>query len=277
MAKDAHNKPIIIEVPNPDDGKQPRFNRGQFEKAIGASGYECDVEKAVRCPCKPLAVKTALPNCENCGGVGWFFVDKKRTFALIQAMNRKTKFINWSEQDRGTSMITTIGGDKLAFMDRFTILELEASFSQQVRISEFKGGLHGFLFYEPLVVDEIFLFESSSKPLIALDDTQYTITENVIRITDLALNTHLKSTEDGKQLSITIRFTHNPVHHIIDIPRELVRLKQSDRDCDNFIKDKQYFPIHAIGRRAHYMFDAPDLSGEGLFNNTVEPPLVPQP
>ena len=99
-----------------------------FEELIQSQGYDAFIDRALRCPCIDKATGQALSTCRNCLGRGWFFIDRTETRLIAQRMDNRKKYENWGEVNRGTASITTKGVDKLGFMDRIILTQLECRF-----------------------------------------------------------------------------------------------------------------------------------------------------
>lgn len=264
--KDAHKKVITTTTaPEVIGDSQPFLKKSDFNKAIFAQGYNSLIERALPCPCVDSATGNALPNCMNCGGTKWVFIDKTATKLLLQSMNTRTKFQNWSEEDRGTVSVSARADNRLAFMDRITNLELSSIHAEVISPRVIQNKLFAFTIYFPIKIDDIFLFESTTSPFIPLSSADFTLVENRIVLIDKFKNLNVK------EFSIVVRYTHNPQFHVIDITREAAAGKAEDCEFDNPTQDKDQFPVHAVARRAHYLLDAPNLAGLSLFDNTVIP------
>lgn len=261
----SHQKSVVATTPPDLSHGQPKFREKPFNDAIFDKGYDIYLEKALRCPCRITANKGALSNCFNCGGTGWVFINKKQTKAVIQSMNRQeSNGKKWTEQDRGTSSVTLRSVDNIAFMDRLTLFHLKANYSEILKLKQVSNGAYTCrTVYQVLDLDQIMLFKGSEDPLYRLNTNQYTITDHGIRVT-----MDLSALEEP---TLTVRYSHNPQFHIIDITRENFLQKGGELNCDpndpGYLKDT-LLPQHAVARRAHYILDAPDLLGESLFNNS---------
>lgn len=283
--RDAHKKKARAVTPADDKFNvlQPIFSQNEFDKAIESKGYDVFIEKGMRCPCYIKNSAAANPMCLNCGGTGWFFFGKKSTVAVIQSMNRRTKFLNWSETDRGTIQVTVKGIDRVAFMDRVTVLEVESIFSQASLV--FKTNLDkyvSFLIYSPTEIDSCFIYDSFDQPLLYLrKDVNFSVVEDRLEFND----TIIQYLDSEQEAQITVRYFHHPTFHIIDINREIVKTFSYD---DRFDEDKelpvlnqeqinpafvkQLMPVNSVARKVHFMLDSPNASGESLYDNT--PPDV---
>ena len=138
----------------------PQFEKQLFDAAIWQKGYDCYVEKAIECPCRGDAENhSALPNCQNCGGVGWVFLNPVKTIALITGVNRDTKYKQWSQELIGNVSITLRDIEQAGFMDRITLLVETAIFSEVKKIRSIQEGLDTsyftFLSYEIKQIEDV--------------------------------------------------------------------------------------------------------------------------
>jgi len=268
--KNSHKKPVTFETP-PESNSQnmSAFIRQDFNDAIYNKGYDAYLEKALKCACVIKANGDALPNCKNCGGTKWIFVNKRLTKMVSMSMNRQTKFLNWTEVDRGTISISVRDTDKLGFMDRVTNLNLVSTYAETVHIRLIDNKLTAYTIYPIVVPTEVYLFVKEDKPLKQLqllDD--FEIVDNRI-----ILNYTKYKNLDLKEISVSVRYTHHPQYHVVDITREAVANQGAMKDCSNPDWAKEYanLPIHGVARKAHYIFDEPNKDGESLFDNTYIP------
>lgn len=270
MAKQSHKKPVTFETPAElNSSSVARLDKQHFDDVVYSKGYDSYIEKAMRCPCSLKVNGDALPNCRNCGGTKFVFINKKLTKVVSQGMNRQTKFLNWSEADRGNISVTVRDDDKLAFMDRITNLNLVSTYAETVRIKKISGKLIAYTIYPIIVPTEVFLFDTSDKPLKQwnlLED--FTLEDNKI-IPNFSKYKNLNLDE----VSISVRYTHHPQYHVIDITRDAVSQMGALKECGNTTLNTEYaaLPISAVARKAHYVFDQPGDNGESLFDNTYIP------
>lgn len=267
MAKTSHRKPVTTKTPEKLlSGGFPSFAKNDFDEAVFGQGYEIHLERALNCPCRNKSSNNPLSNCKNCGGVGWVFIDKTLTRSVIQSMNRQEKYKTWSQDGVGTVSVSLRDDNEIAFMDRITILDLQSHYSEVVRPNLTNGRYVARMIYNPIEVEDAFMFQSFDQKLYPLKvGTHFTIEENRIILSSSLTNV--------SEPSITIRYKHHPQYHIIDITREQVSNRNSlAEQCEpNEPTAKRKIgelPIHAVARRAQYILDSPDLSGESLFDNT---------
>jgi hypothetical protein len=246
----------------------------KFETLIQTQGYDAFIDRALRCPCVDKATGQALSTCKNCLGRGWFFVDRTETRLIAQHMDSNKRYENWSEVNRGTASITTKGIDKLGFMDKIILTQLEEFYSEIIRPIYFQGEIIAYPVYEPLKVTDMFLFASDNEKLINIKEDEYVIDGNKI-VFDLGIQDKISIDDMNVKnkseipISISIRYSHFPVYHVIDVNRELMKVRES-RFCSYNDEKLRQMPINVLARKAHYLFDAQKF-GEESFENTVLP------
>jgi hypothetical protein len=265
------DKRIVFQTPptivNPRVGWRTR----DFEELIQAHGYDAYIDKALRCPCGDKSNGQALSTCRNCLGRGWIFVDRTETRLIAQHMDSKKRYENWSEVNRGTASITTKASDKLGFMDRIILFQLEEFYSEIIRPIFFENKLIAYPVYEPLEVTNMYLFSEDNEPLVSLTKDDYIIDKNRIEFDPSILefiSINDPNIQDFTQIpvSISIRYSHYPVYHIIEVNRELMRVREG-KLCNVDDKNLVQMPINAMARKAHYIFDAQKYGEEAIDNS----------
>lgn len=238
---------------------QAFFKKNDFDVTIWQHGYDVIVEKALRCPCKSRGTDN-LSSCKNCGGSGWFFINPKQTKAIMHSMNLQTNFREWSEVNVGTVNISVRDIDKLAFMDRITLLQGNSVHSQTIFTHFYKGALFAFLDYTPKEVEEVYMFVNGETKLILLqENSDYSMIDYKIIID--------KKYHHLKDVTLSIRYVHSPQFHVIDLPRDVMvsTIKTPDGQ-----KIKASMPVNAVGRRAHYVLNRQSFNGDLYFDNSYE-------
>ena len=265
------DKKIVFQTPptivNPRVGWRTR----DFEELIQAHGYDAYIDRALRCPCVDKSNGQALSTCRNCLGRGWIFVDRTETRLIAQHMDSKKRYENWSEVNRGTASITTKASDKLGFMDRIILFQLEEFYSEIIRPIFFENKLIAYPVYEPIEVTNMYLFSEDNEPLVSLTKDDYIIDKNRIEFDPSILefiSINDPNIQDFNQIpvSISIRYSHYPVYHIIEVNRELMRVREG-KLCNVDDKNLVQMPINAMARKAHYIFDAQKYGEEAIDNS----------
>jgi hypothetical protein len=90
---------LLPQPPTPINVGPPRadFDRGRYDEILYQKGVDCEVEKAIQCPCRTSKIGP-LSTCKNCGGTGWIFVNRRMSRLVLQGMNLQRTDENWSLQ-----------------------------------------------------------------------------------------------------------------------------------------------------------------------------------
>lgn len=255
---------INLQRPSPD------FSVDRFDSAIIKKGYNVYHYRALRCPCLNRENRSPLPNCENCNGLGWFYIEKRQTKALMQGMGNNKKYESWSETNAGSVTITSLFSDDVTYMDKFEIIDLEANFNQMLFTQYYNNTLFAFTVYEPIKIMNIYMFQGSSNPLKTLysKDERPTDWDYFVDKNKIVFNGAKYAFEDD--IAVSVRYKHIPVYCVIDIMRELFKTK--DKSCTDLCDEKDLslrgMPQKSLGRRLHYIFDAKNFSSPSVFDNT---------
>lgn len=261
--------PITAQTPPSLDLPKPHWDVNKFEGLIYNMGYDAYIEKALRCPCCDKATGQALSTCHNCLGRGWFFVDKRQTRVVAQSMENQRRNSQTGEINHGNARITARASDKLGFMDRIMLLDLTAWYTELLNPIEYEDELIAYPVYEPLEISNIYLYGGDNVKLIPLTTSQYNISGNKI-IFDKSLE-ELVPVEDMNQkfpeMTISIRYSHYPVYHIIDEERSLTKVRENG--CSFTDGQLKQVPMLYIGRIAHYIFDAIKYNNSAFENSII--------
>ncbi len=264
--------PTTLQVPLSTIDPRIGWRVTDFEELISSQGYDAYVDRALRCPCIDRATGQALSTCRNCLGRGWFFVDRHETRIIAQSMKNMKRYEEWSEINRGTASITTRGIDKLGFMDRIILTQLEAYYSEVLNPIYFQEKIIAYPVYEPLFVTNMYLFSSDDSKLIPIDEKDFTIVGNRIEFS-LGIQDFIEVTDPNLKdkadipISVTIRYAHYPVYHVIDANRELMRVRE--RNCTMTDEQLRDMPINVLARKAHFIFDAQRFGDDRLENSIL--------
>ena len=251
---------IISPQSLPEGYNQPRpdFIKREIDIVIYQKGYTVIHEKALKCPCKSKESGGQLSSCQNCGGTGWIFINPIETRMIVHSMNLNTQYKEWSELNRGTASITCSDIEKIGFMDRITLSEINTIYSENLFVKEDSEDLLFFTTYPIQSIEYIGLFKGNNVAIERLTkDLDYTYERNII-----VLDSKFDAEDD---LTLTIRYNHNPQYHVIDIPRHAIATKVDDGGIE---RSPITLPIHAIGRYAHYVLDLENIIGNRLIDNS---------
>lgn len=270
MSGDLGSRKVIISQTNPAglETSLPRqdFEISDFDALILQKGNDVFHERAIVCPCK-IKGGDIKPDCQNCAGTGWVFLDKVKTRMLLSSMNVETKYKEWSEEKMGTVSISCMSKDQISFMDRVTIDQDDSIHTQIIYPQLYKKQLFAYTTYIILETLDVFLFLDTNKKLKRLkvgDD--FSFSGNVFILND-------KYYKDEVNLRVSIRYRNSVSYHVIDLTRDIrttfIRNQQTGRE------EAIRMPLHGIGKRAHYILDADRFSTITLFDNSTGDIVTP--
>ncbi len=263
--REAHKKSLVA-IANPDFSVPANtvdlFNTSRFEQAVWEKGYAVYHEQALRCPCSVPGTTAPLSSCLNCGGRGWFFVARRETRMLISSMGSKKDYtFQWSEQNEGTAKITSSVRDKVAHMDRITLLNSMAYHNQAlpVQYSQINDLWYMFTAYPPVSVELAYLFLGPAQPLQYIEPDSIVI-KNQMLVFPANLFSGLSSPV------VQVKYKYQSAYHVIDVLRDIIRTREKRTDTVTPVEVDM--PQLSLGRRAHFVFERPDVAGQGVFDNT---------
>lgn len=256
----SHGPQNIVQKAAPDTAGQPQvnFDKTSFEAIVWQKGYRVHHDKAIKCPCKVEGTDN-LSDCHNCGGSGWVFFNRVETRMVLRSMNLNTQYKDWSEETLGTVSISASDSDKIAYMDRITVLDAETLFSEVIYPKNYKGVRFALTTYDIKSVETVFLFVGSKQALVLLEEgVDYTVADNRFEL-------NYAKYKDFPHTCIGIRYIHAPTYHIIDMPRDT--MASPIKNISGIPEDK-LMPISAVGRRAHFVLDAQNYAGDYIIDNS---------
>lgn len=249
MAGENFQKRATAQTTPPESTEhQVRFEPQRFNSLIHDKGYDVFIDRAFRCPCAVANSGQALTSCNNCLGRGWLFTNRIETRLVVQGIKADVKYENWSKTTAGTAKITARAVDKLAFMDRIILTEVEGYYNEILRTNEDKdGNVVIYTEYPIIEIETLFLFDGDKKPLKRLiENEDYTVEEeSKIKL--------IVSKYPGKNYTLSIRYRHYMTYHIIDMNRDIMKVRT--RGCVEPDETQKEMPISGIARKAHYLFD----------------------
>lgn len=239
------SKAIISSTPAETVEHQVRFEPQRFNSLVFDKGYDIYHDKAYRCPCAVKSAGQALISCDNCLGVGWIFIDRTESRIAIQSIKADVKYENWSKTTTGMARVTARAVDKLAFMDRLILRDVEGYYNEILRTRSVGDSTVGYAEYPIIELEEVLLFDTDKTPLKHLKEgDDYTIEKESKIILD---------PKYGTDSVMSIRYRHYMTYHVLDMNRDIVKVRQ--KGCvmpEETLKD---MPISGIIRKAHYLFD----------------------
>ena len=241
---------------------QVRFRPQDFSSAIWTHGYDAIFETAVRCPCQGTS-GAPHPDCQNCHGFGYFFINQMRTKALITGLNRNTETVQWSPELIGTAAITVRAEDRdlMAYFNRVTLEKEYAIFTEMVlcRIMG-NGDLATFLTYAPLEIQAVWRYDGPESPLVKLNPNEYSVSPDNPYAVRFLTGLMAGGT------AISVLYKHRVEYHLIDLPHEV--RASTGKNKKSGALERLEMPIQGIGRRTHLIdMRRPNYDGTGVINN----------
>lgn len=264
---------VIIQKPVDMQGKaQVHFRESEFEALIYSKGYRIYLDRFLHCPCKEQGVNSARVTCSNCLGSGFFLSERIQTKAVLTNMNINTEYKDWSVENMGTVSISTLNTDKVTYMDRIVLYELEAPYHQLIYpITLPNGNFIAFLDYPPVKIEKLYAFMGDNEPLLAIDVNEAKIGKegevDLTSIRDLLIDRD-DFVYDNKT-TLSIGYTYMPSYHIIDVTRNIMNSNVEDVDKKLISTN---FPYHSIGRSSHLVLDRGNLihTSKNMTQNTPD-------
>lgn len=236
---------------------RPEFIKTDFDQATWAKGYDITLERALRCPCHGR--DAALPDCQNCFGTGYFYVNTVKTKGLTTNINQNNQYKPWSEELLGTIAITVMDADKqnLSYFDRITFLNTYSYFSENLEIRSANGVNFVFTTYKVVNLLAIYIFVSSNQKLIKTTNAHVNPNNPYCLILD---------EEIPQNGYVSVYYKHCPEYHVLDIPHEIRSSWSTNKKTGELFKID--LPVQAIARRSHLIaIEKPNFDGSGIIIN----------
>jgi len=256
MSENFTKRATVTKTPAENVGHQVRFEPQRFDALVFDKGYEVYLDKAYRCPCAVKGSGQPLVSCNNCLGVGWIFASRAETRIAIQSIKVDTKYENWTKNTSGTARVTARASDKLGFMDRIILREVEGFYNEIIRTRLLSNKIVAFVEYPIVEIEKIYMFSSDKLPLVVLEEgTDYEVLEE----SKIEMLSGGRATNPESVL--TIRYKHLMVYHIIEMNRDILKVRTKE-DCLQVGEELKDMPINGIARKAQYLFDNDKYSEE---------------
>jgi hypothetical protein len=247
------------------------FNKDRFETIIDQKGYIVYLENAFECPCRTIENDgdySALSNCVNCGGLGYFYVNKRETKMILSAINLETKYKEWSQEKLGTAKVTALDKDDISFMDRITLKDARSIHKEILEpLYDYDENPFYKSTYDITNIKQVFRYRGPDLDLVRHGDgTEYNPNFTVINGNEIYFNANIPSTiknaNEPYPFKIAIFYEHLPQFYIIDLMRELMTTRVTDEDSQGKIEPKD-LPVNAVARRSHFL-------NEGFYQGIVD-------
>lgn len=257
----ADEKSILVATPQPAQGyAQVAFRPDEFDNAVWGHAYNAIFERAIRCPCS--TGDHPLPNCENCLGTGYFYINPYKSQALLIGLNATNQYKSWSMELVGTVSVTVRDRDKehLGYFDRITLSDQFAQYSENLEIRTAQDGtMFIFTMYAVQEILGIWSFQGATQPLKVLPKGSYSVSDTnpYVIIID--------PDQIGVNNTISIAYKHKVEYHVLDFPHEIRASMRRDKSGRYEVIQ---LPINAIARRSHLIVaNRPNFDGTGINSN----------
>ena len=252
--------PVGIHQPSAD------FIKTQFDILIEQKGYRVIIEKALQCPCKSKSVNQSS-KCKNCGGSGWCFINPILTRVVLSSMNNNTEYKQWSQENKGTVNISARDVDRFGFMDKITLIDAIGTFTEVRHMSyePVSNQIFAYTSYNLKEIEYVGLFKSDNEKYQRLElNSDYTFKANVLYLDNKFKSIYDDLNNNGDTISVVVRYKHPPQYFVIDLTRDVMMSWDRTGKKETLIE----LPVSGIGRRAHYVIDAENLSQTRLLDNS---------
>lgn len=241
------------------------FRPQDFNAAIWSHGYDIICEQAVRCPCQGDS-GSPKPDCQNCHGFGYFFINPTRTKALVTGLNRSTNYVQWSPELMGTVAITVRDEDRdlVSYFNRIRIEDEYANFTE-MSVTRLMNGedVAVFLSYAPIEVISAWIYQAPDSKLVRLSPSVYSVPDS----NPYCLKFMKGNVPEG--VGVSVLYRHRVEYHIIDMPHEIRASLGKNKLSGQFEILKM--PVQSIGRRTHLIdIQRPNYDGSGLIYNDTK-------
>lgn len=245
------------------------FIKQNFDNLIWQKGYRVIVEKMIKCPCKGDNGIDPLSTCKNCAGTGFTYINPLLTRMILTAMNMSTEYKSWSAINAGTVNVSTLNENRLSYMDKITVVDCEGTFSEtrHVLLDDTSDTLFFYTSYNMKSIEYAGLFIAHNEKYVRLKlNEDYTFKANIFYLDSKYRTIFDTNKTSDFGTSITIRYNHPPQYYVIDLTRDVMQSWSRQGKKEVQIE----LPLAAIARRAHYVFEAENLSATRLLDNSYE-------
>lgn len=239
------------------------FRKNDFDAVIFQKGYSIILEQAVACPCRGRSGESR-PNCQNCMGIGWIFMNPLQTKAILTSINYNTKYKEWSPELTGTISVTLRDIEKISFFDKITLVDGMSTISEVKPLVQLTEDRFIFCSYKVEKINFLLVFISENQKLMKLTEDDFEIVETnkfIIKIKDSVV---LPPNFNG---GISVDYDFHPSYNIIDIPHD-IRASFIVNHKGQF--EEIVLPVQGVARRSHIILgESTNYSGDNLLDNNV--------
>lgn len=130
--------------PEINDGARDKarvdFQADKFINAIRTKGYPVIWRKAILCPCRTEETDQPRPDCEQCDGSGFFYIEPVQIHALMTNLEKKKDiYRNLGEWLTGSSMATTEPQNRMGYRDSLEMVHSVMTFNEWIEKGNRRG------------------------------------------------------------------------------------------------------------------------------------------
>lgn len=252
----------VSQLPAPNQIGKPRvdFDAESIDTLVYQKSYDVIYEKALRCPCSTSMSRSPNPECQNCGGYGWIWINPKESQFLIQSFTN-SKSLDKDADIKGDVSVTPRYSEDmiLGYMDRITLLDVYGEFSEtlesKTKIVNDVSRSVAFPIYKPTEVICAFKFGATNQPLTNIDTSSIVIDDKA---------KYLELPSDGYY---TIRYNHQVQFVVTRFIRDIRKFKEIN-DVGGDVR--KTYPQNVMATRVGNEIDDFPSVGDGLFDNSYE-------
>lgn len=229
------------------------FDRDAFDQLVTQKGLQLEHQEAVRCSCIREMNGNALPECINCSGSGYIYLEPHTIRGVIQSIGFNPKYMQYSQVNLGTAMLTTKYTERIGWYDKITIKDGETVFHENV--FPFVRGVapndeaSALLTYEPIKAEKVFMFVDPVSPHIELiEGVGFTIDGRKLILSNAIKQEMIDNNEDKRY--ITVRYQHRPSYLVMDIQHDVRNTRVIKGQG---VETLQNMPIQCMLKKLHYI------------------------
>ena len=212
----------VLEIPF--DYYRPDFVRvdfgrltAQFDLLIKQHGFNCLIQKNIRCPCVDNSDRHD-PYCKNCKGKGKIYVDFGYDILLLYGYNKR-----WSERslevpvyaEEGVANCSFPARLQLMLWDRIKPVFAKSGIQQIYRIE----GNSVQLDYDPVELSGVYVWDEETNDIQKIDLDRVKL-EDVMIDDKISEEKKLLVLDKEYRGNITVRYYARPFWYVIDLPAE---------------------------------------------------------
>lgn len=216
------------------DSQHVDFDRDQFTAFIADKGYSVTWEKAMLCPNLPgggLAPRDHNMSCTICDGRGFVYVDPINTSMLMEGIRINQSFYAYGRWDTGNMLVTAEPEMTMEFMDRLTLQNGVARFTQ--RVIRQLGTMTDVLRYAPLAFRWVGWVDRTGALVTFSGDTDYQVSSD-----GTSIQWYGNQPDAGSWY--TVGYDYRPRYVVLDLVHQ---------HRDSTVEGQHYqFPMQAVAK-----------------------------